>query len=709
MRFARVIVALLLLVGLILVPATDAWGRAGNGGHFSGGGGSFSGGSFSRGGYSSRSGHHGDGAALAWLISFLFHHPIIGIPTLVIVALAFFWYVTEASERRERRVIHRAFDKLDHDYIDTCLDSLQESDPSFDLQQFKQRTETAFRKIQEAWCEQDLALIRAFVSDGVYERFSLQIDEQQEHGFRNVIEDVKILGMAPVEIVASRNDQNAFEVISLRVTAKAKDYRVDRTTGKLIPGSKTNETFVEVWSFLRRRGAQTKPEQAGLIEGSCPNCGESIQINQWDKCDACGSLLRSGEHDWVLSEITQSEVWKPNAGLGLNSATRYWVSHDPGFNTHHLEDRASVIFTRKATADRHGDLSPLRKVAHDMYCDVHGPVLAAAKRTFYTDCGVGAVDVIGVIIDQNLDRALVDVRWSGRRNTKAGDKLETSREPSTLRTLMVLGRKHGVQTKIEKSVSSLQCPGCGAPESEAASNCCEFCNMVLNDGASDWVLVDWLPYSSKEAGDLRKKANEGIETVIASIPTEVRYDEQGRQVYEQASTIVVGQMVGQVSGKDLDRAQVNGHSLREFAKIDDVDLIAWLVQVAAADGKLDEKEQKLLKEVAKNHGVPLSRVQGMLNDARNGTLESPEPDNRASGVKWLTRMIDMALIDGHLDRSEKKLIATTGKRLGMSDYDVARLLAKRKSELYREAKEELKERKKEAAGRKIRDGYGSGE
>ncbi|EAQ78138.1 TIM44-like domain-containing protein [Blastopirellula marina] len=703
MRIARAIAVMFLLGGLILVPAPDAWGRAGSGGSFSGGGGSFSSGS-GGGHFSSGSGGgHGD---LGPLIFFLFRHPVIGIPTFVIVAIVFVWYVMQANERQQRRFIHRSFHKLDHDFIDSCLEALKESDPSFDLPQFKQRAENAFGKIQRAWSDQDLASIHAFVSDGVYERFSLQISEQHELGYRNVIEDVRILKMEPIEIIASRNDQNAFEVISLRVQARGKDYRVDRTTGKLIPGSKSNESFSEVWTFLRRRGAQTKPQKAGLIEGNCPNCGASIQINQWDRCGSCESLLRSGEHDWVLSEITQSSVWKPNAALGLNSATRYWISHDPGFNTHHLEDRASVIFTRKVTADRHGDLRPLNKVAHDMFCDLHGKVLNARERTFYTDCGVGAVDVIGVITDKHLDRALVDIRWSGRRNKKSGESQETSREPSTLRTMMVLARKHGVQTKIEKSVSSLQCPGCGAPESDAASHACEFCHMVLNDGASDWVLVDWIPYSANEARNLRKKANEGIETVIAAIPNSSSEGmDIDRPLFDQQPTMVVSQIVRHVSGSDLDRAQVNGRSLREYAKIDDVDLIAWVVQVAAADGKLDEKEQKLLKEVAKKHGVPLSRVQGMLTDAANGTLESPTPDHRASGVQWLTTMIDMALVDGHYDAREQKVIAATGKRIGLSDYDFARLLAKRKTELYRQAKTELQEQRKAANRRKIRKNY----
>ncbi|TWT39577.1 Dna-J like membrane chaperone protein [Blastopirellula retiformator] len=699
------IAILLLLFGLVLIPAVDAWGRAGSGGSFSGGS-SYSGGGFSGGGYSSYSGgRHGDGAALAALINFLFRHPTIGVPTVVIGALLFFWYMTKASEHQQRRYIHRAFDKLDDDHINACLAALQQSDPSFDMQKFKQRAENAFRKIQDAWCEQDLTPIHAFVSDGVYERFSLQIEEQHEHGYRNVVEDVRILSISPIEIVASRNDQNAFEVISLRVSARAKDYRVDRATGKMIPGSKNNESFTEVWTFLRRRGAKTQPDKAGLIEGSCPNCGQSIRINQWDKCGSCGSLLRSGEHDWVLSEITQSAVWKPSSGSTLNSATRYWISHDPGFNTHHLEDRASVIFTRKVTADRHGDMRPLIKVSHDMFSDTHRGTYEARERAFYTDCGVGSVDVIGVTTDEHFDRALIDVRWSGRRNQQKGESVNKSSNPSTLRTLMVLGRKHGVQTKVEKSVSSLQCPGCGAPESDAASNSCEFCHMVLNDGASDWVLFDWLPYSSNEARDLRKRANEGIETVVSSIPLDRRYDENDQPIAMQPSAVIVSQVVGNISGSDLDKAKINGRSLREFAKIDDVDLIAWVVQVAAADGKLDPKEQKLLKEVAKMHGVPLNRVQGMLTDAAKGQLESPDPDHHGSGVQWLTRMIDMALIDGHLDRREQKVIAATGKRIGLSDYDVARLLAKRKSELYRQAQAELKERKKELARQKIRNGY----
>ena len=59
------------------------------------------------------------------------------------------------------------------------------------------------------------------------------------------------------------------------IEASAIDYRVSLKDGRRTEGSTSSESFVEYWSFLRRRGASTKPEIRGLIEGNCPNCGSA--------------------------------------------------------------------------------------------------------------------------------------------------------------------------------------------------------------------------------------------------------------------------------------------------------------------------------------------------------------------------------------------------------------------------------------------------
>ena len=47
-------------------------------------------------------------------------------------------------------------------------------------------------KIQESWSAQDLSQIKHFVSDGIFERFTLQIQEQRDMGYRDFIERIRI-------------------------------------------------------------------------------------------------------------------------------------------------------------------------------------------------------------------------------------------------------------------------------------------------------------------------------------------------------------------------------------------------------------------------------------------------------------------------------------------------------------------------------------
>ncbi len=41
----------------------------------------------------------------------------------------------------------------------------------------------------------------------------------------------------------------------------------------------------------------------------CPSCAASLAISQAGTCDHCGSLVTSGDFDWILSSIEQDEVY----------------------------------------------------------------------------------------------------------------------------------------------------------------------------------------------------------------------------------------------------------------------------------------------------------------------------------------------------------------------------------------------------------------
>jgi hypothetical protein len=231
------------------------------------------------------------------------------------------------------------------------------------------------------------------------------------------------------------------------------------------------------------------------MEGRCPNCGAPVAMNESANCTNCRALLRSGEYDWVLAEITQESEWRPGRRASVPGLGRL-RQQDPDLNVQSMEDRASVVFWRKAAADRIGKVDPIRKVASPVFCEQYAASLRpppGARRAWFGRCAVGSVDVLGFLPpgnDSPDDRALVEVRWSGTPLVAGADgSPPRPRGPvSAHHSLLVFTRKTGAKTEAGKGISSAHCPNCGAPESGGTSGACEFCGTALNDGSRGWVL-----------------------------------------------------------------------------------------------------------------------------------------------------------------------------------------------------------------------------
>ena len=507
-RCRRAVVAALAVLALVLLPAVAA-ARAGGGGgfHSSGGGGHSSAGSHSSGhssgGHSSGGG--GDGVDL-WvlvdLVSFLVRHPAVGVPVAVVVVGV--GYYLWANRNRLSTVATRAY-RRPGPADAGAVDRLRAADPAFDAAAFGQRVTAGFHTLQDAWCRQDLSAVRPFLSDAVHERFAIQFAEQRAAGYHDRMGDVTVHSAA----VADATSDAVYDTVAVRLMASARDQRVSTADGRVVAGSAAVEPFAEVWSFLRRRGAQTTPGKAGLLEGNCPNCGAAVAMNQSANCDHCGAALRSGDHDWVLAEITQDTEWSPGQQAAVPGLAALRAA-DPDLNVQAVEDRASVVFWRRAAADRVGKVDPLRKAATDDYLQTVRAQLRPGPdggRTYTGECAVGSVQTVGFLPasgDQPFDRAVVDVTWTGTRFSVAGDgRPPRAGGESTVHTLLVLGRRAGVRTDVAKGISSAHCPQCGAPDDGGPGGACPFCGAVLNDGGHGWVLTDVQPADGPVTGEVR--------------------------------------------------------------------------------------------------------------------------------------------------------------------------------------------------------------
>ena len=525
------------------------------------------------------------------------------------------------------------------------LERLGAVDPSFDWESFRSRIESAFLQIQSAWQKQALTPVMPFISDSIAERFTLQIGEQIREGYRDHMPQIDVQ-TDRMQMAAARITEH-FETVDIQITCSAIDYRVSLETGQPIDGESTApDTFTEYWSFIRRRGVTSTPHDQGLFEGHCPNCGTSLEMSRLGTCSSCDAVLRNGEHDWVLAEITQASVWRP--GQSANSAAsmaRYRSTRDPGFTVQHIEDRASVIFWRRTLAERDARVDPIRKMALDSFCDEYQAELSNAQakggREFWHDCSVGSVDCRGVLSDSEADFALVLVRWSGNlHQALKNGSLEDLDRWTRINTLMVLRRQTGVASNLDRTVTSAHCPSCGAPESDVASHACEFCNEVINDGRFDWVLDQWLPIHSAQALKWLERLNLADAATDTTTPT------------------------------------VHDASV--------ANALDWAVQTVVADGVISDEENRAILQLAARQGLTSHQAQSLVNQAVKQELDPPVPTSGKQGRQWLTMVADVAVADGTVDDAEMNVLLDLGHHVGMARYDVKLLLAKSQARQRRE-------------------------
>ncbi|MDQ6897905.1 MAG: TIM44-like domain-containing protein [Candidatus Dormibacteraeota bacterium] len=181
------------------------------------------------------------------------------------------------------------------------LAAIQATDPAFDFEQFRGRGEQAFYSLQEAWQARDLGSSRPFMSPGLYLGWSSQVQQLIELHKINKLDGLRLDELIPIKVTSGQ----AFDEITVRVTATCADYEVDERTGKVIFGSHSPSRFSEFWTFQRGRGVQTT--NRSLQDRVCPNCGAPLEINQVGECRYCRAAVTSGRFDWVLSRIEETD------------------------------------------------------------------------------------------------------------------------------------------------------------------------------------------------------------------------------------------------------------------------------------------------------------------------------------------------------------------------------------------------------------------
>jgi len=181
------------------------------------------------------------------------------------------------------------------------LGELLARDPANDPAALWAKIGLIFGELQSGWSSRDLARIRPFVTDNLFQYFGYWIDVYVASQARNVTENARILNLELADVL----EDAVYDAVTVRVFATGLDYTLS-DDGRLLRGSRTKERpYTEYWTLIRGNAARGRAR----TERVCPSCGAALNIGMAGNCEYCHARVVTGEFDWVLSRIEQDESY----------------------------------------------------------------------------------------------------------------------------------------------------------------------------------------------------------------------------------------------------------------------------------------------------------------------------------------------------------------------------------------------------------------
>jgi hypothetical protein len=372
-----------------------------------------------------------------------------------------------------------------YEFNPAIAEKLKAGDPEFSPEKFMEKAKTIAERLQQSWSDGDMIPVRNYVSQGIFNRFRLQLELMvEDEGVRNIMSDYKVMKVSALALNASKS----YQTIHVSLYASGRDATVpagasEEEKQKALAAT-PKEAFTEVYSFTRKLGVKTNTSRDWL-KGECPNCGYvPDNFSENNKCRSCGSIYNSGEFDWVLSEITQLEEWKEESSRDIEGLAEL-EGRNLSINREVIEDRASYLFWRWIYSRVKGTAAPLARDAVPGFIAEFPP----NKHKLY-NTAVGAVDLVSVKLEGEDAIAKVKILWS-----TASEINDEPYHHENMFTLMM-----PVALKNPYGLADHSCDNCGGPLPESDALKCTYCGSNLPAAVSDWLLakIDIINWEQRE-------------------------------------------------------------------------------------------------------------------------------------------------------------------------------------------------------------------
>lgn len=243
------------------------------------------------------------------LVNLIFENPAVGLPLAIIVLIIYFIFRKGGGKGRKKggsgnnemsqaAAIERAQAAAASE--EAVAAQIQAIDPYFSADKFNAWVREVFLKLQQAWTDRDWKKIRPFESEELFAQHNQQLDEYIRNNKINVVEKI---GIKSCKLISFTEDGDK-EVLKVNLSAVMRDYVIDATSRKVLESDPNKDWYMNyILTFNRKKGVQTQEGLSNKSTTNCPNCGAPTQITSAGQCEYCGSVITTGEHDWVLSDL----------------------------------------------------------------------------------------------------------------------------------------------------------------------------------------------------------------------------------------------------------------------------------------------------------------------------------------------------------------------------------------------------------------------
>lgn len=583
----RTVIIFFVLVLLSVFIAEDTFARLGGGGGSSSNGGS------------------GDG--IGGLIIYIFM--LIPFPfNIIIIAIIIVGYIYLNKKRKQKSVLNQMPTGASSGAKPKGYEAFMLRNPTFDENKFKEKVKTAFTDLQYAWQDKNMSKVRKFLSDGMYQRLNTQFKMMDLLDQKNTIEKLTIKNV----YIDKVDTDGVFDVVHVAIHASIVDKFISEKYKSLNSGGA--EDFVEYWSFIRKKGADEKDMYS---TNNCPKCGGELpkEASEVAKCEFCGSMVNSGEFDWVLSEVTQADDYisanpvMKSANLG--DAVMGLVHDNEDFAVQLIEDKASNGYLQIETARVAKDYKLMRRFVSDEAFEKLTKKFDAEQAFVYNRLFLNDVTLIGAMQKDGKNVLMIAIKSSYQRVVPKDKKVDLLDFAVTTKTDVVLMSRDIKAGENKGSIYSHSCPSCGGPAGDTLDTKCQYCGAELNSTSTEWIITDVMDLQSYYAYYSANAAN----------------------------------FIAKVDPNKIDAL----YKVRDYA-------FNNVLIMVAADGSFDNEELEFTKKLAKKWGYNLDKIQPMFQMAQSGKLVIRMPEDQKSREKIFKLMEKAAQIDGNVSQEEQQLL-----------------------------------------------------